>query len=186
MKDNTSKYIILGILSYKPRTGYDIHKLVKTRMGPFLDISYSQIYPTLHHLEKENLLTKKVEINNRGQNRKIYEITSEGKNKLKDWLTKPAKPETFKIELLLKVAFGEKASEEDIITHIQEFKTRNVKQLENIYAIKKELKQNLNQSERYFFGLLPFELGIKLHKAAIDWADTTIKQIKEHYQNCSY
>ncbi len=55
-----------------------------------------------------------------------------------------------------------------------------MKQLENIYAIKKELKQNLNQSERYFFGLLPFELGIKLHKAAIDWADTTIKQIKKN------
>ena len=40
------------MLSKQPMTEYDINKRVKTRMDPFWDISYGQIYPTLRMLEK--------------------------------------------------------------------------------------------------------------------------------------
>jgi len=178
MKESTTEYVILGILSNTPRTGYDIHKLVKTRMGSFWDIGFSQIYPTLRMIEKEGFITKRVEINERGQNRKVYSITNEGKNELKIWLTKPAKPETFKFEALLKIAFGEQVPKEQIIKHVEEIKARHVSQLENAYAIEKEMKAHLNQNERNFFGLLTLELGIKLHNTAVEWADTTITKIK--------
>ena len=182
MKDNTAEYVILGILSNKPKTGYDIHKLVKTRMGSFWDIGYSQIYPTLRRLEKEGILTKKVEINEQGQNRKVYFITNEGKNKLKDWLTRPAKPETFKFEVLLKISFGDQVSKDETIKHIEELKARNIAQLENILSIEKEMKTHLNENERFFFGLLALSLGKSLHIAANEWADTALTEIKEYRQ----
>jgi len=182
MKENTAEYAILGILSNKPRTGYDIHKLVKTRMGSFWDIGYSQIYPTLRRLEKEGILTKKVEINEQGQNRKVYSITNEGKNKLKGWLTKPAKPETFKFEVLLKIAFGDQVPKDEIIKHIEELKARNTAKLENILSVEKEMKAHLNEDERSFFGLLTLLLGKNLYIAANEWAGTAKKIIKEHRQ----
>ncbi len=159
MKDNTTEYVILGILSSKPRTGYDIHKLVKTRMGSFWDISYSQIYPTLRMLEKEGLMTKRVEVNEREQNRKVYSITKEGTSKLQRWLTESAKPPTFKFEALLKIAFGDQASKDQIIKHIEELKAMSTAQLENILSVEKEMKADLKGSERAFFALLTFSLG---------------------------
>jgi PadR family transcriptional regulator AphA len=182
MKENTTEYVILGILSNKPQTGYDIHKLVKTRMGSFWDMSFSQIYPTLRILEKEGLITKKVETNEREQNRKVYSITNEGITKLRSWLMEPAKPETFKFEVLLKINLGDQVPKEQIIKHIEELKTRNTAQLENILSIEKEMKTQLNDSERLFFALLTLSLGKHLHRAASEWADTTIKIIEQHKQ----
>ena len=183
MKDNTTEYVILGILSNKPRTGYDIHKLVKTRMGSFWDISYSQIYPTLRMLEKEDLVTKRVEVNEREQNRKVYSITKEGISKLQRWLTESAKPPTFKFEALLKIAFGDHASKDQLIKHIEELKAMSTVQLENILSVEKEVKADLKGSERAFFALLTFSLGEDLLKAANEWADTAIKLIEKHKQN---
>jgi len=183
MKENTTEYVILGILSNKPQTGYDIHKMVKTRLGPFWEMGYSQIYPTLRNLEKEGIITKKVELNDRGQNLKVYSVTKDGKNKLQNWLTKPAKPETFKFEALLKIAFGEQVPKEEIIKHIEKLKARNEGQLENALSIEKEMKAHLNESKRYFFALLTFDLGKKIHKTAIEWADAAIEKINNIDKN---
>ena len=180
MKDSTNEYVILGILSGKPRTGYEIQKLVKTRMGSFWDIGYSQIYPSLRMLEKEGFITKRLETNDREQNRKVYSITNEGILKLQGWLKEAAKPETFKFEVLLKIAFGDQASDDEIIKHIKELKARTITQLENIVAVEKEMKTHLNESERAFFSLLTLSLGKNLHRSAIEWADCAIKLIEEH------
>ena len=178
MKENTTEYVILGILRNKSRTGYDINKVVKTRLGPFWDINYSQIYPTLRELEKGGSITKRVEINERGQNRKVYSITTEGKNKLKEWLLKPAKPEKHKIELMLKIGFGEQVSNTELIKQVQAFRERHVAQLENVYRIENELKAQLDQNEANYFMLLSVELGAKFHLSAVDWADTTITKLR--------
>ena len=63
---------------------YEINKLIKTSMGSFWDISYSQIYPTLRSLEKEGAVTKEVEFNEIGPNRKVYSITNEGVSKVQE------------------------------------------------------------------------------------------------------
>jgi DNA-binding PadR family transcriptional regulator len=178
MKETTTEYLILGILRNKSRTGYDINKVVKTRLGPFWDINYSQIYPTLRELEKNGTITKRIEINERGQNRKVYSITNEGKNKLKEWLLKPAKPEKHKIELMLKIGFGEQVSTNELIKQVQAFRERHEAQLENVYSIEKELKAQLGQNEANYFLLLSLELGVKFHVSAVDWANTTITKLR--------
>ncbi|MBN1357360.1 PadR family transcriptional regulator [Candidatus Bathyarchaeota archaeon] len=177
---STAQFVILGMLSKEPMTGYDIRKRVKTRMGSFWDINYGQIYPTLRTLEKKGEVTKKVEIMENRPNRKVYSITNKGLNELKKWLLKPAEPESAKIETLLKVAFGEHLSKDEIIKHINEFKARNISRLEDASNIEKEMKAQLKKNEKYFFPLLTFSLGKSLHKAGIEWADTAIELIEKH------
>ena len=175
-----NEFLILGLLSKEPMSGYDINKRIKTRMGSFWDISYGQIYPTLRMLQKEGSVTKKVEINETGPNRKVYFITNKGITKLQEWLLIPAEPEKFKIELLLKVAFGEQIPKSKVISHIEESKARHISALKNALSFEKEFKANLDKSDRYFFALLTTLLGKNLHKAAIEWADSAIKLIEEH------
>lgn len=177
---STAQFVILGMLSKEPMTGYDIRKRVKTRMDSFWDINYGQIYPTLYMLEKEGAVTKKLEIMENRPNRKVYSITNKGTNKLKEWLLQSAEPESAKIETLLKVAFGEHLSKDENIKHIQEFKARNISRLENALNIEKETKAQLKKNEKYFFTLLTVLLGKRLHKASIEWADTAIALIEKH------
>jgi len=177
---NTTQFVILGMLSREPMTGYDIRKRVKSRMGSFWDVNYGQIYPTLRALEKEGYVTKKVEIMENRPNRKVYSITNKGIIKLQKWLLKPAKPDKVKIETLLKVAFGEHLPKEEIIKHIQELKNRSISRLEHTSSIEKEVRKQLSKNESYFFPLLTVLLGKNLEQAAIEWANTAIKMIEEY------
>jgi DNA-binding PadR family transcriptional regulator len=180
MKDNNATYVLLGLLSHTPMTGYDIKKSVATRMSYFWDLSYGQIYPTLKQLEKSKLITKQIKNNPNGPTRKIYTITQAGLIELQTWLTKPAKKEVHKYEFLLKLIFGDQASLELNQKHIQEFKDRNQKILQTMNAFEENLKPVVNQSESHYFVLLTILLGKSISKASVEWADNTLKMLQEH------
>jgi hypothetical protein len=57
-KDNTTKYILLGLLSHEPMSGYDMKKRIDTTISKFWSVGYGQIYPTLNDLEEEGLIKK--------------------------------------------------------------------------------------------------------------------------------
>lgn len=180
MKDNNAKYILLGLLSHTPMTGYDIKKSVQNRMSYFWDLSYGQIYPTLKQLENNQLITKQVETNPAGQNRKIYTITPQGTKELQEWLTKPAKKEIHKYEFLLKLIFGDQAYPELTQKHIEEFKVRNQKLHQTMTAFEENIKPIINQSESHFYVFLTILLGKSISKASVEWADNALKMLQEH------
>ncbi len=180
MKDNNAKYVLLGLLSHNPMTGYDIKKSVATRMSYFWDLSYGQIYPTLKDLEKNKLITKKVEQNEKGQNRKVYTITDAGTKELQEWLAKPARKEVHKYEFLLKLIFGDQADFELNLKHIEEFKARNQRILQTMKLFEENVKPILNQSEAHFYVLLTVLLGKSISKASVEWAEDALKLLREH------
>jgi DNA-binding PadR family transcriptional regulator len=180
MKDNNAKYVLLGLLSHTPMTGYDIKKSVATRMSYFWDLSYGQIYPTLKQLEKNKLITQKIEINQKGPNRKVYTINETGLKELQAWLVKPAKKEVHKYEFLLKLIFGDQATPDQNVKHIEEFKERNKIILQTMNLFEENLKLILNQSESHYHVLLTILLGKNISKASIEWADNALKMIQNH------
>ena len=180
MKDNNATYVLLGLLSHNPMTGYDIKKSVATRMSYFWDLSYGQIYPTLKQLEKNKLITKQVKNNPNGPTRKIYTITEAGIKELQTWLTKPAKKEAHKYEFLLKLIFGDQATPELNQKHILEFKDRNQKILQTMNAFEENIKPIVNQSESHYYVFLTILLGKSISKASVEWADNTLKMLDEH------
>ncbi len=180
MKDNNAKYVLLGLLSHNQMTGYDIKKSVATRMSYFWDLSYGQIYPTLQELEKNGLISKKVEINQNGPNRKVYTITEAGIKELQAWLAKPAKKEVHKYEFLLKLIFGDQAYPELNKKHIEEFKDRNQRLLQTMNAFEQNIKPIVSQSESHFYVLLTILLGKTISKASVEWADNALKMLLEH------
>ena len=83
---------------------------------------------------------------------------------------------------MLKVVFYEQIPKSKVISHIEESKARHISALKNALSFEKDFKSNLDKSDRYFFALLATLLGKNLHKAAIEWADSAIKLIKEHVE----
>ena len=180
MKDNNAKYVLLGLLSHNQMTGYDVKKSVATRMSYFWDLSYGQIYPTLKELEKNKLITKKIEINEHGPNRKVYTITEKGIKELQVWLTKPPRKEVHKYEFLIKLIFGDQAPPELNLKHIEEFKARNQKILQTMKLFEESLKPILNQNEGHYYILLTILLGKSISQASIEWANNATKLLQDH------
>lgn len=78
--------VVLGMLSGGPKTGYDIKALVDNSTRFFWSASYGQIYPDLKTLEEDGLVRGE-SVPRGGRARTVYELTPEGREALRSWLT---------------------------------------------------------------------------------------------------
>jgi DNA-binding PadR family transcriptional regulator len=178
-KENKTRYIILGLLSHEPMTGYDIRQVAERSIGRFWsDLSYGQIYPTLKALEKEGFVSKSVKVEEGQRVRKIYSITQDGIENLQDWLKEPADLEIFKLDILLRLYFGAKVDIEHSIKRIMTFKQRIEATLEQCDAFESTLKNVLHESKDHSFYLLTIQFGQHITKAQLDWADQALDMLK--------
>ncbi|MCI0395825.1 MAG: PadR family transcriptional regulator, partial [Chloroflexi bacterium] len=80
------KYAILGFLSWKSLTGYELKKLFTGSETLYWSGNNNQIYTTLAQLYREKLVTKEVQHQESSPSRKVYTITDTGLAALKQWL----------------------------------------------------------------------------------------------------
>jgi PadR family transcriptional regulator, regulatory protein AphA len=113
MELNPTAYVILGMLSWRPMSGYDIKAVVDRSTRFFWATSYGQIYPELRRLADAGLIEGKEQPQG-GRRRTVYRLTASGRKRLREWLR--AEPETFELrdEGLLKLFFASAAPESAI------------------------------------------------------------------------
>ncbi len=77
MELSPTAYVILGMLSFGPKSGYEIKGLVDKSTRFFWAASYGQIYPELKRLAAAGLVTG-ADASQGGRRRTVYELTDEG------------------------------------------------------------------------------------------------------------
>lgn len=99
---NATAKVILGLLDWQPRSGYEIKQLVDNSTRFFWSASYGQIYPELKRLEKEGLVEGKDKTQG-ARARTVYKLTRKGKRALHNWLEEPPATYELRDEGLLKL-----------------------------------------------------------------------------------
>src|SRR5258707_10015666 len=77
--------VILGLLSFGPRSGYEIKAIVDRSTRFFWAASYGQIYPELRRLEREGLVEGE-DVPTGGRARRLYRLTTARPTQLETWL----------------------------------------------------------------------------------------------------
>lgn len=94
--------LCLAILYFGDATGYEIRKLsTEGKYSYFVEASYGAIYPALAKLEKDGLVTCRIEAVDGKPSRKVYSITERGRDEFKTSLHENPKPDLFRSEFLL-------------------------------------------------------------------------------------
>lgn len=103
----TIQYVMLGFLSWRPFSGYELKKLIAD--SPFFHWSgnNNQIYTTLVQLHREGLVSYEIEHQEKNPSRKIYSITPEGLDRLKTWLLSNPDPPQFRNPFLTQLAWAD-------------------------------------------------------------------------------
>ena len=78
----SSRPMVLSILSGGESYGYEILQQVVTLSRGQVEWSDGMLYPVLHRLEKEGLITARWETADSGRRRKYYRLTSRGGKRL--------------------------------------------------------------------------------------------------------
>ncbi len=185
MKDSKSKtqFLILGLLSEQPLTGYEIKKIVDIRFSNFWSESYGQIYPTLKKLESTGLITVNRLNTDTKKERKQYSITESGLNVLKEWLSKPVEKEIVRFELLLKLYFSNITQTEIIIDHVTDFYKFHKHQLDLFEQYKNEIEGVIDLHENHQEVLMVIDFGQKVSLAYTNWCEDTLKRLSIRKEN---
>lgn len=183
-RDTITKYVILGLLTHEPRSGYDIKKQIEQTISYFWsDISYGQIYPILAQLEADGLATKAVEINVDSPNRKIYTITDTGREAFRIWLREPAQKEVMKYEALLKLFFGYELPVSQNIENLQVFQSKMSEYLATMGQYERSLRQVLDQDSDHLYFLLVVRFGQHFYEAVRKWTEEAL-ELLENARDC--
>jgi DNA-binding PadR family transcriptional regulator len=112
----TIDYAILGILSDRSVTGYDLKKIIQELPFMYWSGNNNQIYKSLVQLLQEGLVTNEVHHQESSPSKKIYTITQEGLNKLNIWVRTSPEPPELKKSFLIQLAWSDQLSTEELNT----------------------------------------------------------------------
>ena len=185
----TLRFIILGLLNYYSMTGYDLKLLMDKSTNFFWSAELSQIYRELSKLESLGYINSRIEPQEGRPDKKIYNITQEGKVALVEWLEDFPKVLSTpgKNEFLVRVFFSSNLRNKDILilqfeNYIREL-TKELKSYEPMEeeANKKFAKGCYGENNCILYHNLTLKRGISWAKAELDWANNCIKIIKDFY-----
>lgn len=108
------KYAILGFLSWDSFTGYDLKKMFAESETFHWSGNNNQIYRSLVDLHKQGLVTKEVEHQESLPSRKVYTITSEGRDTLREWLLTPPELPQYKNGFHIQLSWADQLTADEL------------------------------------------------------------------------
>lgn len=168
-------YVILGLLSEEPMTGYQIKRIVDIRFRFFWNESYGQLYPSLKSLCADGYI-KELETDSAQSRAAIkYKLTPQGFTALQQWLGQPVVKESVRLEILLKMYFSHLVLADVMLGHIKKFREAHEQDLKMLDAFEKELKAIENDDPGHPTILRVIDFGQKANRAYLDWCRETIE-----------
>lgn len=123
-KLSTTSYAILGLLSLRSWTTYELAEQMRRALGQFWPRAESGIYTEPKKLVEAGYAT--VETEHVGQrSRQRYTITAAGRRALKQWIPTPGAFPQVEFEQLIKVFFAERGSKADLVRTLRGIKEEN-------------------------------------------------------------
>jgi DNA-binding PadR family transcriptional regulator len=171
MELSPTAYVILGMLGWRPMSGYEIKSIVDNSTRFFWAASYGQIYPELRRLSGAGLIEGKASPQG-GRKRNVYRLTTAGRKELRAWLE--VEPEIYELrdEGLLKLFFA--AADSDSAPRTLEAMRRGHEEaLERLRAVEAE-------GPPEGFAYLVLRYGIESHEWNADWCERTRHALQVH------
>jgi DNA-binding PadR family transcriptional regulator len=114
----TTSYAILGLLSLRSWTSYELAEQMRRAIGRFWPRAESGIYREPKKLEALGLARSTTEyVGERPRTR--YAITAKGRRALAAWVPTPSAGPAVEFEALVKVFFAEQATKDDLLTTLE-------------------------------------------------------------------
>ena len=174
-------YAILGFLSYKSMTGYDLKKAFDQSVQHFWPANQSQIYRTLAKMTEQKLVRQEVVEREDRLDMKIYHITEKGKEELHKWLSQPLPISDFREPFLIQIFFGGQLSDSELLnivkTKIEGLETEKVEFLTRYNAFREGMQES-EDPRSYFLSILTMEYGIMNGLAELSWLKSVVQRVE--------
>lgn len=179
---NTLSYALLGALSTKARTGWELAQHMKSPIAYMWTAQHSQIYPELIRLAGHKLVRATV-IPGRGpRDTKRYAITATGRRALTLWADSPLPPEAARSEMLLRIRALWLVSPDQAIAFVATRRQSFAEQLAQLGQEKAGFAPDdlIAADHPEFFAYATLQYGLTIQRAGLAWCDWLLGQLHRH------
>lgn len=175
------KYAILGILSWKPTTGYELKKIFEDSSFLYWSGNNNQIYKALIQMQEEELVTSEVIHQDNSPSKKIYTITKEGQNELKEWVMSTPEAPEIKKSFLVQFAWSDMLNDEELSVLLDHYETEIKIQLimQQEKNRRAQNSPNRNQRESLIWEMISENI-ISTYKNELNWVRETRQKLFNH------
>ncbi|HBY99163.1 MAG TPA: PadR family transcriptional regulator [Chloroflexi bacterium] len=82
MRSGSTTILVLTLLQEQPMYGYQIVKEIARRSGGYFQFKEGTLYPALHRLERDGLISAEWRAESNAPKRKYYVLTEKGRDEL--------------------------------------------------------------------------------------------------------
>lgn len=173
----STDFAILGMLTLKPMSGYELRRTVGRSIAHFWSESYGQLYPSLKKLEAAKLVTRRTEAGQK-RDKHVYAITPAGVGKLREWLAQPPKPQPPRSELLLKLFFLSPGEAPVSATHVRRARDRALEELTHLGYVEEQLRSEHAGHPQLEQWLITLNFGRHRLEGMIRWGEETLESLE--------
>jgi len=186
----TTSYVILGLLTFREMSGYDLKQLINKSITHFYwSPAKSQIYGELRRLESHRLVTMREVPQTLRPDKRLYQITPAGTEAMLQWLqSSGVEPDSYKSALLLKLFFGHMLSYDTTIRLLEERRKQTTQELAMCERRAQEFQEKMRGTEvddETFFPLLTLQRSMTLCQADLEWLDGALGQLRQRQAQAS-
>lgn len=164
---------LLGLLVFRPGSGYDLLKMFDTSLGYVWPAKQSQIYGELTKLDATGLI-KVTEEGPRG--RKQYSLTPEGHAETERWLTENRESRPLRNPMLLQTFFLGLLPREEAAQRLLDHAEASAKEHETLVALRDT--EEWDKDMLTVCGRLVLEHGIRQRVLEQEWAHWAAEQLR--------
>lgn len=174
-------HAILGLLNRGPLTGYELKKAFDRSIQHFWTADQSHIYRVLTRLAKQGFVTYESIPQDGKPNRKVYHMTSAGREELVRWLaSKESRAEVVRNPFLVHLFFSSLVSDERNLEVLRQDRKQSERSLATLNDLSERSLARASEkpSRERFFWYLTVDYGLWMGRAHLEWLDKTIGRIE--------
>jgi PadR family transcriptional regulator, regulatory protein AphA len=173
------EHILLGILSDKPLTGYDISKWYQMLLKYFYPTDQRTIYRALKRMHENGWVDVEVVVQDSSPNRKVYHLTQIGKSELKEWLSTPLPLDPAYNIWLGQLFFGDKVDTAYIVTNLQARRQQVMAQLEELERRANQENPEVELTRQRLIRSMTLAYGVAVNRFRIEWFNSAIQYLEQ-------
>ncbi len=169
---------ILGLLSWKPSSGYELKKVFEDSPYLYWSGNNNQIYKSLLELQKEELVSSKTIHQDGAPSKKIYSVTKKGISELKTWILSTTQAPEFKKPFLIQLAWSDMLSKQELDQLLTDYENEIESQLgkqKEKYDREKDWP-NRSARETFLWNMISVNL-MSTYQHELDWVRKVRQQL---------
>jgi PadR family transcriptional regulator AphA len=175
---STTSYAILGLLALRPWSTYELAKQMRRTFHYFWPRAESNLYAEPKKLVAHGLAEATSQPHGK-RRRTVYTITPAGTEALARWLTEPPQEARYESEALVKAAFAEHGTRDDLLKTLRTFRQHAIERHREITAIfEGYLEGNDPYPNRTHINAIGSRISLQAAATEIDWATWAIQEVE--------